>query len=246
MKAFLLAAGEGRRLKPLTDVVPKCLVPIHGTPLLALWLRLLEDHGVTEVLINTHHHHERVTEFLQSFRTPLAVTTVYEPRLLGSAGTVLANRQFVAGEPSFLVVYADNLTNANLTKLIHVHAQRSEPLTMGVATTDRPREKGTVVVDAAGRAIEFAEKSPEPKSNLASVGIYVASQALFSYLPAAVPPAGVLDFGCDVLPRMVPHLAVCQIEDFLIDIGTPESYAIGEAQWPGLSRAARLTAVAQG
>ena len=67
MKAFLLAAGEGRRLRPLTDSIPKCLVPVAGTPLIGLWLRLLELHGVSDVLINVHHFHEQVVDFLGSF-----------------------------------------------------------------------------------------------------------------------------------------------------------------------------------
>ena len=69
MKAFLLAAGEGRRLRPLTDRVPKCLVPIGGTPLLGIWLRLLESHGVRGALLNTHYLADEVTAFLRTWPT---------------------------------------------------------------------------------------------------------------------------------------------------------------------------------
>ncbi len=234
MNAFLLAAGEGRRLRPLTETVPKCLVPIRGTPLLALWLALLERHGVTRVLINVHHAHERVVEFVRKHRTRLQVETVHERRLLGSAGTVAANRRFAADEETFLIVYADNLTNVNLTRMIAFHAGRREPITIGVAPTDRPHEKGTVVVDGDGRVVEFMEKASDPRSNLANAGIYVASRSLFDYLPATVAETTALDFGHDVLPRMTPHVAAFNIDEFLVDIGTPESYARGEAAWPGL------------
>ena len=234
MKAFLLAAGEGRRLRPLTEMTPKCLVPIRGTPLLALWFQLLERHGVTDVLVNLHYAHERVIEFLQSCPTSLAVATVYEKRLLGSAGTVLANRSFVDKEHSFLILYADNLTNVNLSRMVQFHDGCHDPVTIGVVSTDAPTEKGTVVVGPDGRILEFAEKARRPRSDLANAGIYVASQELFTYLAPSVPCDGVLDFGHDVLPRMVPHLAAYRIKEFLVDIGTPENYQHGQTHWPGL------------
>jgi mannose-1-phosphate guanylyltransferase len=234
LKAFLLAAGEGRRLRPLTETIPKCLVPIRGTPLLALWLRLLERSGITDVLVNLHYAHERVVEFLDSYRTPLAIVRVYEPALLGSAGTVLANRRFVEDERTFCVMYADNLTNLDLARMIRAHDGRDTPLTMGVVPTDRPTEKGTVVVDGNGRVLDFAEKSPQPKSNLSNAGIYVAGQALFDYMPSSVDPGEALDFGYHVLPRMVPRLSAYCIDEFLMDIGTPASYELAQRVWPGL------------
>jgi len=77
MRAFLLAAGEGRRLRPLTDTTPKCLVPINGKPLLALWLELCRKHRITEILINLHHLHEKVLAFLNAREFGVNVTTVY-------------------------------------------------------------------------------------------------------------------------------------------------------------------------
>ena len=234
VKAFLLAAGEGRRLRPLTERIPKCLVPIRGTPLLALWLGLLERHGITDVLLNLHHAHERVSEFLRTCHTSIAVETTYEQRLLGSAGTVLVNRSFVEHERSFLVLYADNLTNVDLTRMIEFHDDRHDPVTMGVAPTDRPTEKGTVVIGADGRVLEFEEKAAHPRSNLANAGIYVAGQGLFTHLPSSVGDDDVLDFGHHVFPKMATHLAAYQIQEFLMDIGTPDNYERAQVAWPGL------------
>jgi mannose-1-phosphate guanylyltransferase len=234
VKAFLLAAGEGRRLRPLTETLPKCLVPIRGEPLLGLWLRLLERHGVTEVLVNVHYLHEQVTSFLRAWPGPVKVRAVHEPALLGSAGTVLANRAFVEGEPRFLVLYADNLTNVDLSAMLRFHESRPETLTIGVTPTDRPREKGTVVLGASGEVVAFEEKTPEPRSNLANAGIYVTGPRLYDYLPAAVPAGGVLDFGFDVLPRMVPDVAAWRIDQYLVDIGTHAAYDRAQGEWPGL------------
>ncbi|MCR4286945.1 MAG: sugar phosphate nucleotidyltransferase, partial [Deltaproteobacteria bacterium] len=92
MKAFILAAGRGERLRPLTDTVPKCLVPVCGEPLLKIWLEICERSGVTDVLINLHHLPEMVEGFLRNADTRVRVTTVFEEELLGSAGTLRKNR----------------------------------------------------------------------------------------------------------------------------------------------------------
>lgn len=238
MKAFLLAAGEGRRLRPLTDHVPKCLVPIAGTPLLGIWLQLLESQGFTEVLVNTHHLAGEVETFLQSWPTSMRVVTAHEARLLGSAGTVLANRHFVTGEPHFLVIYADNLSTLDMRKMVRFHEQRGAALTMGVVPTDRPQEKGTVVLDEQGRVLAFEEKVARPRSNLSNAGVYVATTEVLDNL-AAVPPADVLDFGYHVLPRMVPRMAAYPVREFMMDVGTPEAYAHAQVAWPAAQLALR-------
>lgn len=235
MKAFLLAAGEGRRLRPLTDTLPKCLVPIDGTPLLGIWLDLLERHGVSEVLVNLHHHAARVEAYIAARAGHPRVTVAHEPALLGSAGTVLANWSFVEGEPRFFVVYADVLTRSNLTGMRQFHDAGPTTLTMGVVPTDRPREKGTVVLDSAARVVAFEEKAAEPRSNLANAGIYVATGKLVDYLRAADPHTRPFDFGYHVLPRMVPDVRAYRIEEFLTDIGSPESYAHAVASWPAVA-----------
>jgi mannose-1-phosphate guanylyltransferase len=242
MKAFLLAAGEGRRLRPLTDTVPKCLVPIGGTPLLEIWLTNLARGGVTEVLVNLHYAHERVRAFLEGWRSSPEVHTAYEPALLGSAGTVLTNRDFVRGEDSFLIAYADNLTTLDLDRMRAFHDTTTTALTLGVSPTDRPSQKGTVVLDERGRVVLFEEKAPQPRSNLANAGVYLARQRTFDYFPAAMPAAGVLDFGFDILPRMVPDLTAYQVDELLIDIGTLEDYARAQDLWAAERRRAQSAA----
>jgi len=91
MKAFLLAAGKGTRLKPLTESVPKCLLPFHGVPLLSIWLELCRRHGIGEVLINVHAHPDAIRGFVANNHHDVQVRLFEEPTLLGSAGTVAAN-----------------------------------------------------------------------------------------------------------------------------------------------------------
>lgn len=125
MKAFLLAAGKGTRLQPITDTIPKCLVEIGGIPLLEIWLRQLATAGVDDVLVNTHHLAEQVREYVAARPEPLPrVTLFHEDELLGSAGTVAANREWIGEDKDFLVVYADNLTDVDIRELIAFHRER--------------------------------------------------------------------------------------------------------------------------
>src|SRR5579864_2584802 len=107
MKAFLLAAGHGTRLRPLTDHIPKCLVPIRGIPMLAIWLASCKKLGITDVLINLHAHADVVRTFLRELEDRnVSVQVAEEKQLLGSAGTLRANRSWVEGEELFWVFYA--------------------------------------------------------------------------------------------------------------------------------------------
>ena len=173
MKAYLLAAGYGTRLKPLTDTTPKCMVPIHGQPLLGWWLTLLQRHGVTDVLVNTHYLPEPVRAFIEDYNrqnTGLTVYEAYEPELLGSGGTVRENRAFVRGEEDFLICYADNLTNANLTAFQDFHRKHNGILSMALFHTNVPKQCGIAELDANERISAFEEKPEQPKSNLANTG----------------------------------------------------------------------------
>ena len=91
MKAFLLSAGLGTRLRPLTNKTPKCLLPVGESSLLSIWLDLLARHGVREVLINSHHAAQKMEQFVSKYRGAVKITLTYEKTLLGSAGTIREN-----------------------------------------------------------------------------------------------------------------------------------------------------------
>ena len=230
MKAFLLGAGVGSRLRPLTDHTPKCLVPVGGQPILSIWFDALLRHGVTEVLLNTHHLAEAVRAFVRDHTPPgLRVTLFHEERLLGSAGTVAANRDFVAGEDAFLVVYADNLTDVDLSDLLRFHRARRSPFTLALFRSPEPRECGIASLDADGRVTAFVEKPRQPDGNLANAGLYVAGQDVFGLIP----DKPVADFGFDVLPLLVGKMFGYTIPGFFCDLGTPERLERARRDWPG-------------
>ena len=217
MKAFLMAAGLGTRLRPITNTIPKCMVSIKGQPLLGWWMDLFEKHDVSDVLINTHYLPEPVRDFICSYNRQghkVKIHESYEPVLLGSAGTLRANKRFVESEGSFLICYADNLTNANLSQLVLRHEQVKPVLTMGLFHM----------------ITEFIEKPKHPASNLANAGIYVAGQEIFDYIPCNKDE---VDMGKDVLPLLTEKMAGFEIKDYLLDVGTMSNYQKAQEEWQG-------------
>ena len=158
MKAFLLAAGVGNRLRPITDSTPKCMLVIDGRPLLDIWLDAFHRAGVDEVLVNLHHLPEVVSRHLARRSAPPAVRTIYEPELLGSAGTLIANRGWIRGEEYFLACNADNLTDFDIRSLMDAHQQQDPIATMAVFRSERPSAGGVVELDATGWVTGFVEK----------------------------------------------------------------------------------------
>ena len=233
MKAFLLSAGRATRLRPWTDRLPKCLIPIQGTPLLGIWLEICERAGITDVLINLHWNPEPVREFVKQWQTQVKVSFTFEKELLGSAGTIRENWEWVEGEPRFWVIYTDVLTTADLTGIAAFDGSHDDGvLTMGLHRVEDPAGCGIATTDGRGRITAFEEKSSNPKGSLAFAGILLARPTLLQYLADRTP----LDFGFHVFPSLPGRMWGYTISEYLIDIGTKERLTTAEATWPGLGR----------
>lgn len=236
MKAFLLTAGLGTRLRPLTDHTPKCLVPMAGRALIDWWYEAMEAAGVTEVLLNLHHLPEQVREHVSALNTPIRTHFFYEEQLLGSAGTIAANRDFVREGKPFFVLYGDNLTSLPLTDLYRFHLSQPHDLTMALFHTNRPASCGIAELDAGGTVIDFTEKPAFPKSNLANAGLYVFSPAVVEEIPTKQP----CDIGFDLLPGFVNRMSGWLTQDYLVDIGTHENLEKARAEWPVIMEKKRV------
>jgi mannose-1-phosphate guanylyltransferase len=232
MKAFLLAGGLGTRLRPLTNTTPKCLLPVQGIPILQIWFDICRQYSIDEVLINVHAHGDAVRRFIQEYRDGLKVCLFEETALLGSAGTVLANQEWVNKEPSFWVFYADVLTTANLNQMLAFHDNRGQIATIGVYEVPDPSRCGIVQVDDNGVVLEFVEKPQAPVGNLAFSGLMLATPGLLDVIPDRSP----VDLGFHVLPQLVGRMAAYRIPEFMMDIGTLETYQAAQVTWPGLSQ----------
>ncbi len=234
MRAFLLAAGLGTRLRPLTDRVPKCLVTVNGVTLLDRWMEALAAAGVSEVLVNLHHLPGQVERHLARRTQPTAVRTVFEPTLLGSAGTLLHNREFVAGDDLFLAVNADNLTDFDLRLLVEAHRASPGVATIALFRAPEPSSCGIVEV-RDGVVTGFEEKPAHPKGNLANAGLYAFGPQVFEHLHGPVPR----DIGHDLLPGLVGSARGVDIGDaYFRDIGTPEALERADREWADRQRAA--------
>jgi len=205
MKAMLLAAGRGERLRPLTDLTPKCMLPFQGKPLLEHLLMKLRAAGVTEVVINLHHLADAIINYFgQGERWGLNICYSPEKVLLGTAGAVRQVQQFFGGE-RFLVIYADNYSTCDLNEIVKYHASHGSIATMSACWIDDPRSCGIVGFDSNGRIERFLEKptSEQIFSHYINAGIYVFEPEIFDYIA----DDGECDFSRDVFPAMLSRKA---------------------------------------
>jgi mannose-1-phosphate guanylyltransferase len=215
MKAFLLAAGKGTRLKPLTLHTPKCLVPILGRPLIEYWFDLFEMYGIEDILINTSHLADKVKDYLSENSRGFRISLTFEEVLLGSGGTIKKNWDFIKGEELFFIFYADNLTDINLKRMVEFHNETGKQFTIALSRVSNHGECGIVELDDHSTVISFTEKPEKPSSDLAFAGIMLCSRGLLDIFPERE----VFDLGYDVLPFMVGKTSGHIMKDYLLDIG---------------------------
>ncbi|WP_026350090.1 nucleotidyltransferase family protein [Bordetella sp. FB-8] len=227
MRALLLCAGLGTRLRPLTDFLPKCLVPINGRPLLDFWIDRLFSQGVDEVLINTHHHASLVANYLARSTWHGRVKLVHEECLLGTGGTLLENRAFFDGQP-ILLAHADNLTRFDCRDFLSAHQRRpaGTALTMMLFRAAVPSSCGIVEIDSTCVVHAFHEKAPNPPGNLANAAVYLIEPEIIDYMASL--GKEVVDFSTEVIPHYIGRISTYMNDIYHRDIGTIASWS--EAQ----------------
>ncbi len=211
-----MAAGLGKRLRPLTHEIPKPLVPVANRPIMEHILRRLAGDGLGEVVANLHWFPETIEErFGDGSALGIELSYSYEERLLGTAGGVRNVRDFF-GDRSFLVMAGDALTDIDLAALADAHDGSGSIATLAVKRVTNTTEYGVVVTDADGRVQGFQEK-PDPSealSDLANCMIYVLEPEIFDYFPDAEE----VDFALDVFPA-------------LLDADVPFGVHVTDAYW---------------
>lgn len=227
MRALLLAAGFGTRLRPITYSTPKCLVPLNGKPLLEYWLDNLSRVGVTEFLINSSYLHEQVEEYVRNSPYKKKISLVYEKELLNTAGTLLKNKDFFKNE-AFMLVHADNLCFCDFNAFLQSHKNRDTrcEITMMIFKTDTPSSCGIVELDENAIVQNFYEKVNNPPSNLANGAVYICEPQIFTFLDALKKEN--IDFSNEVLPKYIGRINTFFNDIYHRDIGTPESYEIAK------------------
>ncbi len=223
IKALLLSAGFGSRLRPITNNVPKCLVEINNKPILDFWLTKLENIGCNAVIVNTHYLHKKVNSFLsQRKKTNMLIKEKFEKKLLGTAGTLIDNAEFFEGS-KILMIHADNITNFNLLDLIEADKRRPTKclFTMLTFNCEKPKNAGIVIKDNCGILEQFHEKKEHPPGNIANAAIYLLDSDFIKILKSEYPEAK--DFSLDVIPNFLGRIYTHHTEKLLIDIGTKDN-----------------------
>jgi mannose-1-phosphate guanylyltransferase len=223
MKAILLAGGYGTRLRPITQDTPKCLVEINNKPLLLHWIELLVNAGVDSILINTHYLAEQVENFILNSDFSNIITLSHEKHLLGTAGTIKNNLDFI-GNDSFILAHADNFTTCNLNEFILSHQTKpyNTVMTMMLYNSDRPKESGVVEINENKVLINFHEKSQFPPSSLANAAVYIIDTNVVEVIEMS----NLSDFSTEVIPLFIGQINTWYNEFFHIDIGTPSALAL--------------------
>ena len=225
MRAILLAAGFGTRLKPLTLGIPKCLVPIGGKPLLEIWLDSLSQYGVSSFLINTHYLAEQVEKFIKNSHYAAQVELISETKLKGTAGTLIANLGFFDDEDAMLI-HADNYCNENFSYFIDAHKSRPSRALLSMMTfkTTDPSSCGIVELDKEKIVKKFHEKKVNPPGNLANGAVYILSPEFCRIIKKDFYLAK--DFSTEILPNFLDRIYAYEAFGAFIDIGTPGNYAL--------------------
>ena len=231
MRALLLAAGLGTRLRPITNSIPKCLVEINGRPLLDLWIELLSNGGITEILINLHYFPDVVRTYIESCRYPVNITTIYEESLLGTGGTLLKNRNFFQND-SCMLVHADNLSLFDVRAFVRQYEKREEgiEITMMTFNTTEPEACGIVELNDRGIVKAFHEKVENPPGFLANGAVYILSPSIMDFLANIGKQE--IDFSTEVLPYFMGRINTFYNQIYHRDIGTIKSLKEARREFP--------------
>ena len=221
MRAMILGAGLGTRLRPITYEVPKPLVPVLGRPVMEHIVRLLVKHGYSQAIVNLHYFPDLIKEYFgDGSDYGIQLTYQYEEELLGTAGGVRNVREFL-GDETFLIISGDALTDIDLTAFCERHREAGGIGTLALKPVDDPSQLGVVILASDGRIQGFQEK-PDPDealSNLGNCGIYLFEPEIFDHFPETE----FVDWAQDVFPalleRDVPFFGH-RIDDYWDDVGS--------------------------
>ncbi len=229
MRALLLSAGFGTRLRPLTYTNPKCLVTVRGQPLMKYWFDLLFSGGCERVLVNTHYLPDLVCKYVTQSQYYALVDIVHEPHILGTGGAVLANADWFEGQ-SFMVAHADNLTNFDVPEFLMRHANRPSgcAITMMTFDTDSPQSCG-IVEECNNVVIAFHEKVLNPPGFRANAAVYIFETEVIDFMVSL--KKSEIDISTEVLPHFLGRICTYQNKRYHRDIGSLESLALAEKEF---------------
>lgn len=233
MKAIILAAGFGERLKPLTNNIPKPLLPVLGKPLIQHNIEWLRENGIKEIAINLHYMPDKIIDFLgDGSRFGVRIKYSLEDKILGTAGGVKRLEGFVKN--TFLVCYGDNITNLNIRKFVDFHKRKKGIASICLHEIKKNELKDASIVNLSkdNRILSFVEKPSKAvskklikkKNNYSNAGIYILEPEIFDFIEKNK----FSDFAKDIFPRLLKEdkkIYGYPLEDcFWAELGTIKKY----------------------
>ena len=205
MRAMILAAGKGTRLRPLTESVPKPLLEVAGRPMIAFPLQLLREAGIEEVVINLHHLGQQIRRRLGDGKAyDVRITYSEEDPILDTGGAIAAAREFL-GRGTFVVLNADTVINLRLHDVIDFHRQRRATATLVLRPDPDAARQDAVLIDAAQRMHSILGHHRDggavdavPRNRMMYAGVMVLEPRVFDYMDQ-----GIFSITRDVLPRLL-------------------------------------------
>jgi mannose-1-phosphate guanylyltransferase len=228
MKALLLAAGKGTRLGKITETIPKPLVKIKNKPVIDFLIKKLINLNVTHILINTHYKNKLIEEYISSTKYDVEISLIYEPELLGTAGTLKHNINTLCSE-NFIVMHADNYFQDDLESLKHNHliSASNSVLTMGTFSVADPAKFGTVELSDNNTIVSYFEKDKDSPSKIANSAIYFMKPEIKNEIKSLNNNEN--DISLNLIPKLVGKMKAFPLNGYFYDIGTPENLLIANS-----------------
>ncbi|HEX5545689.1 MAG TPA: nucleotidyltransferase family protein [Nitrospira sp.] len=229
MKAMILAAGLGTRLRPLTNTIPKPLLPVGGTPLIVWNLLLLKRHGLRQVVINLHHLGPMIEQALGTgSKFGIRIIYSYEPIILGTGGGIKQAEPHFSGEPA-LILNGDTLVELDLEALCDFHRARNAAATLVLREDAEAARWGLVEVGSQGQILRITGKGladSVPVAPRMFAGIHILHPRLLREVPKGT-ASSIIDPYVRAIERGEPVLGY-DLQGYWSDIGTAERYAQAE------------------
>tara|TARA_S200000501_G_C20861838_1_gene760156 strand:- start:909 stop:1619 length:711 start_codon:yes stop_codon:yes gene_type:complete len=224
MKALILAAGRGERLKPITNKTPKCLVKIKGIPLLEVILKKIEKTKIKEIFINTCYLEDRVLDFFSQYKGNLKVSFLREKKLKGTGGTLINNLNLFTGQ-DLLVLHADNYFSESLKSFLKIHERRKKNIFITLISflTDDPRNCGICEINSENIITNIFEKDENQTDKIANGAIYFFSKKSLNKIKK-MKNRNFKDIVLDILPNFYGQIINYTSKKLFLDIGIKKNY----------------------
>lgn len=225
MKAVIMAGGFGSRLKPLTNDLPKPMVPIINKPIIHYIVELLKSYGINDIAMTLGYKPERIMDYFGDGSEFCCNIEYFVEKIpLGTAGSVKNTQKFIGNE-NFVVISGDAFTNIDLNEMYELHVASNQLATIAVKEVGDPSGFGVVKYSKDCIIRGFIEKPVFSIEKTVNTGIYIFKPEIFDYIPPAK-----YDFGKELFPRLIGKMTAYKTNAYWSDIGTLSSYYLTNAE----------------